>query len=311
MASEHDNLRAALAFATQSSPLEGMELAIKVHGFFQVRHLTEGREWYARLLDAFPVDGPKRERARGLVGAATLTAELGDHAPAKSLLQESLALFREIGDMTASPQIALYWLAHLAIQEGDYSEGEALSREAVDVARAMGERRLLCGGLGNLAMALHAQGRWEAARGSYEQALEMARELGTPFEIGNALKRIGMAESDERHSKLALKHLAEGLRILHSLGHRMGVIGSLEGIAGVFGTIAAPRAARLWSASDALRQEIGSPRSAHESIVHEGQLKTVRAILTAEEFARAWDEGRTMSLEDAVRCALDELRRGP
>jgi hypothetical protein len=28
--------------------------------------------------------------------------------------------------------------------------------------------------------------------------------------------------------------------------------------------------------------------------------------LTAEAFDQAWDEGRAMALDDAVRCALDE-----
>jgi hypothetical protein len=35
-------------------------------------------------------------------------------------------------------------------------------------------------------------------------------------------------------------------------------------------------------------------------------VKAVRAILTAEAFDQAWDEGRAMSLDDAVRYALDE-----
>jgi non-specific serine/threonine protein kinase len=310
MASEHDNLRAALAFATRSSPLEGLELAIKLHGFFMVRgHLTEGRQWYARLLGDFPVDGPKRVRARGLHAEAWLAADQGDRGLAKRLLRESLALFREIGDTTTSPQRARYTLAHHAIQDGDYSEGEDLSREAVDAARAMGQgqRTLLCASLDNLGRALHAQGRWDAARECYEEALEVARELGTAFEIGLALNSLGAAEGDERHSEAALKHLAEGLRILHGIGYRVAIIESLEGMAGVFATMSAPRrAARLWGASDALRQEIGSVRSAHESSVHERRLEPVRAILTAEEFARAWEEGRKMSLDDAVRYALDD-----
>ena len=87
----------------------------------------------------------------------------------------------------------------------------------------------------------------------------------------------------------------------------MAVIESLEWMAGVFAAMSArPRAARLWGAADALRREIGGARSAHENIVHERQLKPVRAMLTVEEFARAWDEGRTMSPDDAVRSALDE-----
>ena len=44
-------------------------------------------------------------------------------------------------------------------------------------------------------------------------------------------------------------------------------------------------------------------RSVHDCIAYE---RPVHAILTAEAFDQAWDEGRAMSLDDAVRYALDE-----
>ena len=97
------------------------------------------------------------------------------------------------------------------------------------------------------------------------------------------------------------------MTLLHGLGDRPGVIDSLEGLAGVAAATAAPRrAARLWGAADALREEIGNARSVHESIAYEHQVKAVRAILTAEAFDQAWDEGRAMAVDDAVRYALDE-----
>jgi len=66
------------------------------------------------------------------------------------------------------------------------------------------------------------------------------------------------------------------------------------------------RAVRLWAAAEALHQEIGNARSVHEGIAYERHMKPVRAILTAEAFDQAWDEGRAMSFDDAVRYALDE-----
>jgi hypothetical protein len=106
---------------------------------------------------------------------------------------------------------------------------------------------------------------------------------------------------------LALKHFTEGMTILHGLGNRAGVIESLEGLASVAAATTAPRrAASLWGAADALRQEIGYARTVHDSIAYERQVKPVRATLTAEAFDQAWDVGREMSLDDAVRYALDD-----
>jgi hypothetical protein len=128
-----------------------------------------------------------------------------------------------------------------------------------------------------------------------------------PWQIGNALHEIGRAECDEGRHDAALKHFAEGITILHGLGDRSGVIDSLQALAGFAAATAAPRrAARLWGAADALRQEIGNARSVDESIAYERQVKPVRATLTAEAFDQAWEEGSAMTLDDAVRYALDE-----
>src|SRR5260221_4749546 len=176
--SEHDNLRAALAWSVQSNPIDGLRPAANLDVFWRIRgHLAEGREWLARLLDAYPIDGPKRARASALHGVALLAIFQGDYAAAKGQLQESLALLRETGDPARAARV-LGALAWLSIQQGQYPDVEAPARESADYARATGDRRLLLSSLGNLAIALHRQGQWAAARELLEQALAVARELG-------------------------------------------------------------------------------------------------------------------------------------
>jgi predicted ATPase len=307
IASEHDNLRAALAWSIEASPLDGLGLAVALDTFWRIRgFLAEGREWFARLLDVVPTDLRTRLRARGLYAAALFATLQGDYAAGKGLLQESLMIFREIDD-PRNVAYALDSLAYLAIEQGEYSEAEARAREAAELLRARGSREGLCFTLIHLAIALRWRGEWVAAHESYEQSLVIARELGTPWEIGTALREIGLAECEEGHPDLALKHLAEAMAILHGLGDRPGVIESLEGLAAVAAATAAPqRAARLWGAADALQQEMGGARSVNQRIFYERQVQPVRAILTDEAFDQAWEEGRAMSLENAVRYALDE-----
>ena len=303
---EHDNLRAALAWSVESSPVEGLRLVRAMTVLWRIRgHLSEGREWLSRLLDAVPIDRRTLRHGHGLYAAAMLAILQGDYAAAQRHLQESLALFREVDDPIGVSR-ALGGLAYLSIEQGHYPQAEALARESVDCARAKGNRSGLYSSFGYLAIALHRQGEWAAARELYEQALEVARELGTPWEIGAALRKFGLAECDEGIHDPALKHLGEGMTILHGLSDRLGVIESLEGFACLAAATAPPRrAARLWGAADALRQETGYARSVYESVTYERQVKAVRATLAAEAFDQAWDEGRAMSLDDAVRYALD------
>jgi hypothetical protein len=236
----------------------------------------------------------------------------GDYAAGKDLIRGSLKIFREIDD-TKNTACALDALAYLAIEQAEYQEAEVLSRQTVDSARASSDSWMLYPGLGHLAAAVCGQGKWAAARELYEQQLIVARELGTPWQIGFALNGIARAECDDGRCDLALMHLTEGMTILHGLGDRPGVIESLDGFAGVAVAMHSPgRAARLWGAAGALRQDTGRARSVHESIGYERQVTAVRAILTGEAFDQGLDEGRTMTLDDAVQYALDQqIERDP
>src|SRR6202008_4826338 len=116
---------------------------------------------------------------------------------------------------------------------------------------------------------------------------------------------------EEQHHELARRHFTEGIAVLHGLGNPPGVIDSLEGLASIAAATASPRrAARLWGATDALRHEIGNVRAVDETLAYERHVAPVRATLTPDAFDRAWDEGRAMTLDEAVRYALDERAGG-
>ena len=151
-----------------------------------------------------------------------------------------------------------------------------------------------------------AQGQRAAARELQEEALEVARELDAPWEIGWGLNELGWAECDEERWDLARKRFAEGITLLHGVGDRPGVIVALEGLAALAGATAPERAARLWGAADGLREQIGNARSVPDNIVYDRHTKQVRAALTAEASNQAWNEGRALSMDDAVRYALED-----
>ena len=69
---------------------------------------------------------------------------------------------------------------------------------------------------------------------------------------------------------------------------------------------AALGAARLFAAAEAFREVIGAPRPPSEQEDHRRTLRRVRKMLDEEAFAAAWEEGRAMSLDEAVTYALSE-----
>jgi non-specific serine/threonine protein kinase len=309
LAAEHDNVRAALGWSVESSPMEGLRLATAFNMFWRIRgHLAEGRDWLVRLLAAVPSEPRTRERAGGQGATAALALAQGDHVAAKRLFQESLAFYREIDDQSRVAWV-LGGLGILSLGQGHYAEAEAFLRESVDRARATASRRTLFASLGNLGLVMQTQDQRAAARKLQEEALEVARELDAPWEIGWGLNEIGWAEYNEERWDLAQKRFAEGITLLHGVGDRPGVIVALEGLAALAGAMAPERAARLWGAADGLREQIGNARTVPDNVVYELHTSQVRAALTAEASNQAWSEGRAMSLDDAVRYALEQAGR--
>ena len=68
--------------------------------------------------------------------------------------------------------------------------------------------------------------------------------------------------------------------------------------------------ARLFGAAQALRERSGQSLGPDMILRHDPALAAVRQRLTPETFATAWNEGRAMSLEQAIAYALEQAGGG-
>ena len=135
-------------------------------------------------------------------------------------------------------------------------------------------------------------------------------KLGETIMLGIAVSLINLAEvALEQGDYLAARALGEeGLAISREQGSRHCIALSLERLA----TAAAASgrtafSARLWGAAERLREEMGSPLAPRGQLDFERQVAAARAALGDEAaFDRAWQEGRAMTLEQAIELALAE-----
>jgi non-specific serine/threonine protein kinase len=307
LATEHDNLRAALSWSVASRPEDGLRLAAPLAQFWRVNgHLAaEGREWFSQLLSAASSGGATRDRARALHSAAILAEHQGDYAAAKQMYQQSLDMCRQIGEAKGAAY-AVCGLSIVALDQGDYAEAEMRCREGVATAQALDDQLLLYAYLMNLGLAVQARGDWAAARESFEAAIALARSIGNPWLIGESMKELGRSECDAGTYDLAREHLTESMSTSCELRDRRRVAEVLEGFAGLaLAADAASRAVRCLGFAEALRDEIGSVRSLRDQRRYDRDVDAARARMPPGAFGHAWDEGRAMTLEEAVRYALD------
>ena len=184
----------------------------------------------------------------------------GDARDVHALLEESLALYRELGDKEGiADSYALS--GQLALSRGDVARARSLLQESVALSREMGLRWHAARSLLALARVEAAQGDSTTARALYEESLTLCREVG--YTLGIALALEGLA----------------------------GVVAAQGEPAW---------AARLWGAAEALREARGIPLPPVYRAGYEHWVAAARARLGELAFAAAWSEGRTMSFEQAL-----------
>jgi tetratricopeptide (TPR) repeat protein len=101
----------------------------------------------------------------------------GDYLQSKKIWEEDLALRREIGDKDGIAWI-LSCLANLAFWQGNYEQANALYIESQNAFREIGNKWAVSMALSGMGSVVLAQGEFERAAKLYEEALAFGREMG-------------------------------------------------------------------------------------------------------------------------------------
>jgi tetratricopeptide (TPR) repeat protein len=169
LATEHDNIRAALRWARGSHENDlglGLELAARVWRFWLLNgNLSEGRAWLEDALKQ-PQAVDAGVLARALVAAGELACAAGDLRSAMGHSDRSLAFYRAIHDDTGIAQslhIRGYCIASRAQSDAEYLEAATLQRECLELERRRGDRA-------GVAKAQHALGEIARYSQNYSDA---------------------------------------------------------------------------------------------------------------------------------------------
>jgi predicted ATPase/class 3 adenylate cyclase len=303
---EHDNIRAALdrleaARETQLALL----LAEAVWRFWKLRgHAPEGER---RLENALAADGrPTSARAHALNAAAGMAVDNGDYAAGKRHAEEALAIHGELGDAWGTAR-SMYMLGYAAIESGDFETARPLFEETVELLTALGYEHFAGMATFNLAWACDELGDIARAKELAEENLQRARSIGSAMVEATSLSFLAGYARDEGRLDEALSITADILRIEVGLGDVQHQLDTLGRFAFIHARARrAELAAQLLSASLALHEEIGLSVPLYQEGRNEEILTLLHAQLDEAAFADAWEQGRALTLDEAVSLALEE-----
>jgi len=300
---EHDNARAALAWARETGDLDReLQLAAAAGRFYWPNRglLTEGRR---RLEDVLGrSDGAdETRRAVTMVAAAHFAWRQGDPHRSDALAAAAQPVLERVGDDVSlaaalmARAIAAEWRGDLEAEATFYDEAERLFRE-------MGNKDALAAILNNRAYAEIMTGKFDSAERRLRELAGTSTGNARLFALANhglALARLGRLEE-------AAGCFAHILRALDASNWTAEIeLYGLEGLATIAGSRGEDlRAARLWGASAAICEATGYALAAAEQQFHQQVAAEVRRRLGEDAFDRAWNEGRRLSGEQAVKLAL-------
>ena len=216
---EHDNLRAALRWVEESGAVEeGLRLAGALCQFWLARsYLREGQECLARLVPLARTSMPMAARVKVLTGAGHLAHNQGDYVAARALFEESLALWREIGDKRGIAT-ALNDLGWVAWRQGNYAAARTLSAESLALWKDLGERQGMATALTNLGWLAHHQSDYAEARALFEESLTLRRALEDTRGVAFSLALLGWAWSKQGAYSHAAGLLEEAVARFRDVG---------------------------------------------------------------------------------------------
>ena len=291
--------RPAVGRAAADLPLAepALRLAGDLAPFWIIRgHIGPGRSWLDAALAAAGPGADRRLRAIALDGAGQLAAVHADYPAQRGYQEESLAIWRALGDdqKIVSCLGDLGAVAHI---RGEYPAARAMYAEALELATRTGQPQQMAGSLSGLGrLALH-EGKLDQATEYYLASLARFRETGDLRKATLILGNLGVVALDQGDYPLAEARFTEHLGNVRRLGDRKLTGGALTNLgmvahnAGDFG-----RAAALHAEALGLAEQLGDRRLAAVALTNLGMAALARKDFGA---ARAFHR-RSLDLSSAV-----------
>jgi len=300
---DHANIRAALDWLEATGETQ---LALRLTGaaarFWQMRgYPAEGRR---RLESALSADDSETlPRSKALYSLSLLAFELGDVPAGIRHADEALVSARATGDVWGSAY-ARFLLGQGAIANGEFGTAQDLFAASVHTFQELGDEHLTMVATFNLAWMCEELGDQRSAADLHEQNLRQAREAGNPRIEALSLTALADRKALPGEIQEALSMLHDAYLIVREVGDRVEAADILSRFASILASTGrAATAARLLSCNQAEREQFGGTRF-WVTPRNDETLAAIRAQLDDDALDAAWEEGKHLSVEEAVALAV-------
>jgi hypothetical protein len=303
---EREGLEAAFDwFLNNRAEESALRMANALYYYWYTRGLmSEGREWYAKALAMPGASARIPARARALRSAALLAFRQNDLKACRVLNDESLAIWRELGDKSGIAT-ELAELARIALREGNHQEVRRWAEESLALRQELGDEEGTDRPLHLLAASARMQGDYDRAADLYSKTSALYEKSGLENALMGESFNMGYVTLRQGDEEGAARHFRESLRYYRSRQEVRMVAACLAGLGGVALAEGDPiRAAHLLGAAQNVNEKLKVILDPDDQVEFERDLKATRGALGKNAFAEVWNVGRISPLEKMIEAAM-------
>ena len=276
-------------------------------------YLTEGRHWLGAVLELSLQDEARKSilaaKAKALSEASRLACLQNEQIRAAELAEESMALWRQLDDPSGLAMAMLHrgWAAHAI---GEYQLAKRVYLEGLEHVSQTCDVWLQAQLLFHLAAAVGFISDFKQMRAYYTQSRALFEQIGDTIAIADLLKDQGGLTILEGNYSEAIDCLVRSIKMCYKLGHKQFIatgLGSLSFAVGLRGEpepgLASIYSAKLGGATEGLMEAIGLIPWTKTSKLAQTARQFIRSRVDEESWVNAWDEGRNLTVEQAIDLA--------
>ncbi|HSG44376.1 MAG TPA: BTAD domain-containing putative transcriptional regulator [Anaerolineales bacterium] len=287
---------------------EGLDLSraisnrnVEAWCLFRLGWVIQDKDLLEQSIALFQELGDKWGQARAIEVLAENTSL--DREKSKALLIKALELHRDLGNLVGMARCN-YLIAQRFIWSGEFSSAMQLLDESLETHRQLGNRQgeaFILICYGDIA---YWQGNYQQASTYFQQAISLLEKIGVYFIIWYRTK-LAYTLLKMGNITQAREIFGDCVRSFQKVGLTTGVVFSIEGLAGVFAISNKPKVAALligWA--DATREDTDDTRPLVEQQDVDKIIEACLKEMGEASFSDEYETGKKMSMDDVIAFAL-------
>ncbi|MBI5032450.1 MAG: protein kinase [Chloroflexi bacterium] len=265
------------------------------------------QDWFGQSLTISRAVNDEHAEALALCGLGSIAQAHGEYSRAEKFFYDGWYKCSKMGSQWETAN-ALFNLGLLNLRQGDFFGARKLFTSSLETFRQFGDKRSMAQVLTNLGMIEYQRGHYDEAGIRFEEALLIWRELYDRFELAHLLDNLGQVALRQGKVDQARDFFIESLLLFKEMNSRRHIAQVLYGVAGAIASKRkSTRAAQLIGAAETLLTAPGPQIENTNPVEPDKSWLIARIQLEPEAFDVARAVGRAMSLEQAIKCAMEPV----